>query len=96
MNRCPVCGYEHLYEEPFDDVGAPSYEICKCCGTQFGYDDARTPHSVLRERWVAKGMPWHSRATPAPPDWDPIEQLRRLTATDTSDGGKETRRRSPR
>jgi hypothetical protein len=76
MNRCPVCGYDELDEPAFDDVGAPSYDICDCCGTQFGYHDARTPHAVLREKWVAKGMPWHSRTTPPSPGWNPLEQLR--------------------
>jgi hypothetical protein len=93
MNRCPVCGYDGLFEEPFDDVGAPSYEICKSCGTEFGYDDIRTRHSVLREKWIAKGMPWHSRATPAPPDWDPVEQLRQLAATEATDVESKTKRR---
>jgi hypothetical protein len=31
-----VCGYDGLDEPAFDDVGAPSYDICDCCGTQFG------------------------------------------------------------
>jgi hypothetical protein len=74
-----MCGYDGLDEPAFDDVGAPSYDICDCCGTQFGYHDARTPHAVLREKWVAKGMPWHSRAVTPPPGWDPAQQLRLLT-----------------
>ncbi len=31
---CPVCGYPSLQEEPFY-----SYEICPCCGVEFGFDD---------------------------------------------------------
>lgn len=84
MNKCPVCGYDGLEEPAFDDVGAPSYDICDCCGTQFGYHDAKTPHEVLREKWIAKGMPWHSRVTSPPPGWDPIDQLRRLAANSAS------------
>jgi hypothetical protein len=75
MNKCPVRGYDGLDEPAFDDVGAPSFDRCVCCGTQFGYDDARTPHAALREKWVAKGMPWHSRVEPPPLNWDPIKQL---------------------
>lgn len=32
---CPVCDYPDLDEEPLF-----SWEICACCGTEFGYDDA--------------------------------------------------------
>jgi hypothetical protein len=91
MNSCPVCGYDDLDEPAFDDDGVPSFDICDCCGTQFGYDDARTPHSVLREKWVAKGMLWHSRVITAPPDWDPVEQLRRLATSDETDSGRKTK-----
>jgi hypothetical protein len=91
MNRCPVCGYDGLDEPAFDDVGAPSFEICPSCGTEFGYDDARTPHPALRAEWVAKGMPWHSRVTPPPPDWNPVKQLRPVTLDEASAGGGKSR-----
>lgn len=80
MNRCPVCGYNGLDEPAFDDVGAPSFDICDCCGTQFGYHDSTKSHATLRAEWVAKGMPWHSRVTPPPHDWDPVKQLRSVTS----------------
>ena len=83
MNSCPVCGYDGLDEAAFDDARAPSYDICDCCGTQFGYDDARTPHSVLRAKWITNGMPWDSRVVSAPPDWDPVEQLRRVVLAES-------------
>lgn len=87
MNKCPVCGYGGLHEEPFDDADAPSYEICPCCGTEFGYHDAKTPHRALRQKWIAKGSPWHSRVKPSPQGWDPAEQLRSLTADEAAAGG---------
>jgi hypothetical protein len=34
---CPVCGLDGL-QEPGDAEFA-SFEICPCCGTEFGYDD---------------------------------------------------------
>jgi len=79
VNKCPVCGYSGLHEQPFDDAGAPSYEICPCCRTEFGYHDAKTPHTVLRQKWIANGSPWRSRVKPAPPGWNPEEQLRSVT-----------------
>ena len=89
MNKCPVCGYGGLLEAPFDDAGAPSYEICPCCGTEFGYQDAKTPHAVLRQKWIAKGSPWHSRVKHAPPGWDPAVQLRSVTPDGVGAGGLE-------
>jgi hypothetical protein len=80
MNECPVCGYKGLDEPAFDNVGAPSYEICDCCGTEFGYHDTTKSHAALRQEWVAKGMPWHSKIVPPPTDWDPAEQLKRFSA----------------
>jgi hypothetical protein len=79
MNKCPVCGYNGLDTPSYDGFGNPSYDICDCCGTQFGYHDHSTSFAVLRDRWIAKGMPWHSRAVAPPPGWDPVQQLRSLT-----------------
>jgi hypothetical protein len=87
MNKCPVCGYGSLHEPPFDDAGAPSYEICPSCGTEFGYHDAKTPHTALRQRWIAKGSPWQSRVKPAPSGWDAAEQLRSVTPDEADAGG---------
>jgi len=66
---CPVCyyGIEGNVEDKYQ-------EICPCCGTQFGYDDATTPHSVLRDRWISKGMKWFSKNKP-PENWDPVKQI---------------------
>lgn len=35
---CPVCGWPELDEPPYDDTGWGSFEICSCCGIEFGYD----------------------------------------------------------
>jgi tetratricopeptide (TPR) repeat protein len=72
---CPICGFPGLYQPPFNAAGDGSFEICPCCGLQFGYTClARSPWS-LRQEWLRRGGPW--RHPPAPPDWDPIAQLRR-------------------
>lgn len=72
---CPVCGYPSLREPAYSQPDCPSFDICPCCGTQFGYDDAGTPHSVLRQRWVAAGTPWYSKHTSLPPEWSGRRQL---------------------
>jgi len=73
---CPVCGYRKLRRPPLN------YLICPSCGTEFGYHDfAETPErrnerwESLRARWIAREMPWHSRVTQPPPDWDAAAQL---------------------
>lgn len=82
---CPVCGYDGLYDIPWDE-NAASDEICPCCGTHFGYDDAaggdrehrRGLYRELRERWKAAGCPWFSGSRVPPQDWQPAEQLGRV------------------
>ncbi len=65
-------------EPPYGSDGRPSYAICRCCGTEFGYDDASKTHAELRERWVRGGMRWWSKAQAPPEDWSPSAQLRSL------------------
>lgn len=74
--RCPVCGYPGLDEPPYDEHGCASYNICPCCGTEFGYDDNNIAHAELRKRWISSGMRWWSKTTPKPADWDAERQLR--------------------
>ena len=43
--------------------GNPSYEVCACCGFEFGNDDdpgTRPPvsFSAYRAEWIADGAPW--------------------------------------
>jgi hypothetical protein len=77
MFECPVCFYGGLTENPWDE-DSPSFEICPCCGVEFGYDDfsldeteRARKQAVLRKLWEAKGFPWFSRSRLAPVDWDP-------------------------
>ena len=78
---CPICGWGDLEFQPRSETTGGSYEICPCCGFQFGYDDEDQDISdeEWRRRWVAKGMPWFARTRRPPPGWDPVEQLRRLS-----------------
>ena len=69
MNSCPVCGYREMPDPPED------FNICPCCGTEFGYTDAGITYEQLREKWRAHGAPWFSQSIQPPPDWDPRRQL---------------------
>ncbi|PWE39732.1 hypothetical protein C9I49_25505 [Pseudomonas prosekii] len=73
---CPVCRYPDLDEPAYDSFGCASYNICPCCGTEFGYDDSTTAHSDLRGKWVSEGMQWWSKHQLKPNDWDPVRQLK--------------------
>ena len=70
---CPVCGYAHLHRPAWNE--SPSFEICPCCGVQFGYDDSMIPHAVLRQFWLSRGASWCSNFTKPPVDWSPFTQL---------------------
>ena len=80
---CPVCGYEH--PRPTWHGGVPSFEICPCCGIQYGYSDAaggdEAARAMLyrrwRQAWIEGGMrfKWPERQ---PKDWEPVAQLQRI------------------
>lgn len=77
---CPVCGYDGLYSPPRSSSGGASYEICPCCGFQFGVsdDDEGFTYDQWRKRWVDNGMDWYSSSRPKPNGWDPKQQLQRI------------------
>ena len=69
--RCTVCGYDQMPFPPED------YNICSCCGTEFGYHDRKLTHLQLRRRWAATGAPWFSKAVSPPVGWNWYLQLYR-------------------
>lgn len=82
---CPVCGFDQLDEPAYTAAGEGLFEICPSCGFQFGVtdDDLGIGFHEWRQAWIVKGMPWSSKGRPAPAEWDPQEQLRRLEASGT-------------
>src|SRR3990172_11483496 len=66
---CPVCGFDEL-SHPLQQ-----FDICPCCGTEFGYDDSVLTHEELRIRWIRAGADWWSETTEPPANWNPIAQL---------------------
>ena len=82
-HTCPVCGWPELHEPPRRESGGASFEICPCCGFEFGFDDddqGRT-YKQARARWIDGGMTWWSTSRPAPPGWHPAPQLARAGLT---------------
>lgn len=64
---CPVCFFDKLSDPPRD------YNICDCCGTEFGNDDELRTFGELRRHWIASGARWFFQEPPAL--WNPWEQL---------------------
>lgn len=77
--HCPVCGYDKLTEKPYDTKGNPSYEICVCCGFQYGYDDVDQEHTFESyfEEWLNNGAKWFEPNS-QPKDWDIKNQLQNI------------------
>jgi hypothetical protein len=65
---CPICGY-HMEDPPAD------YNICACCGTEFGYHTLGRRNDELRQEWLRNGAEWWSPVDPAPAGWNPYRQL---------------------
>ncbi|BAE85638.1 hypothetical protein [Desulfitobacterium hafniense] len=75
---CHVCGYPDLDEAPWgDDEKSPSYNICPCCGVEFGYEDSQDIALIAyRNNWIKKGAKWFTPSL-KPDNWNLEEQLRR-------------------
>ncbi len=78
---CRVCGLEQLTYPWGADGTKPSFEICACCGVEFGNDDS-TPTAVrrAREKWMTAKYVW-ADPTRKPHDWKPEAQLSCLKET---------------
>lgn len=70
MFTCPVCYYTKMQDPPMD------YNICECCGTEFGNDDEMYSHEELRAKWIEGGATWFFKS--APIGWNPWTQLGRV------------------
>lgn len=70
MFTCPVCFFDGLTEPPQD------YNICECCGTEFGNDDEARSHEELRMEWLAAGANWFFGEPPS--GWNPWKQTQVL------------------
>jgi hypothetical protein len=73
MFLCPVCCFDKMPDPPQD------YNICPCCGTEFGYDDEFKSFAQLRQEWITGGMRWFFHNPP--PFWSGSLQLARITTS---------------
>lgn len=75
---CRVCGY-YSEEPPWGLTGdEPTFDICPCCGVEWGYEDA-TQLAIERYRnaWLASGAQWYDPTIPSD-DLSPSVRLARI------------------
>ncbi|MBD7912472.1 hypothetical protein [Clostridium cibarium] len=81
MNKytCHVCGYPNLDEPPRGiDGKIPSFDICDCCGVEFGYEDTSEANIIrYRQKWIEAGGEWFCKEM-KPADWDMKKQLKNI------------------
>lgn len=71
---CRVCGLEQPYPQYGDNGNSPTYEICACCGVEFGYEDTTVQSAQkFRENWIGDGLKWFSPSE-KPANWSWEEQ----------------------
>lgn len=78
LNFCRVCGFD-LLEPPWGEDGhSPTFNICPCCGAEFGYHDCtEIAVQIHREKWMSNGMKWFENKC-RPEDWEPQIQLKNI------------------
>jgi hypothetical protein len=78
LYACRVCGL-HQDEAPWGEDGSlPSFNICDCCGTEFGYHDATlSAIQKSREKWFGNGAKWVEPKA-QPKTWILEEQLQQI------------------
>lgn len=78
QHNCRVCGL-YIENAPWGYDGmSPTYEICPCCGVEFGNDDY-TIESVktYRTEWIKRGANWFTPKE-KPNNWNLEEQLKKI------------------
>ncbi len=58
-HNCRVCGL-YITTKPWGNDGQnPTFEICPCCGVEFGNEDYSLDSiRNFRKEWLGKGAPW--------------------------------------
>lgn len=77
-HNCRVCGL-YIDDLPWGkDGNCPTYEICSCCGVEFGNEDYTIESTKqYREKWINEGMNWFEPSE-KPENWDKEEQFKNI------------------
>ncbi len=73
--NCRVCGFHQLDPPWGEDGKSPTYEICPCCGVEFGYEDYTLESTKeYRRKWLSIDIKWFDIEL-KPCDWDLEKQM---------------------
>jgi hypothetical protein len=75
---CRICGLFHEDAPWGEDCNSPTFDICDCCGVEFGYEDATIEAADrFREIWIKNGAHWFNEKG-KPEDWNLLNQLAKI------------------
>lgn len=76
-NFCSICGYPLGNYNPWGGDGkTPTYDICPCCGVEWGNEDyTLESRTEYRNKWLADGAKW-CEPQKKPVNWNLEEQLK--------------------
>lgn len=75
---CRVCGNLQLDPPWGEDGDSPNFDICDCCGVEFGYGDCTLKAvRASREQWLKNGAIWKNSKY-KPVDWIFEEQMKNI------------------
>lgn len=77
-HECRVCGCYSEYFPWGEDGKSPTFQLCPCCGVQFGKEDL-TLESIkeYRDGWISKGGKWFVK-NEKPESWDVEAQMKNI------------------
>lgn len=75
---CRVCGLDQQEYPWGEDNDSPTFDICACCGAEFGYHDC-TLEGIRehRKRWLSNNGKWAEEAA-KPSNWSLKEQMKNI------------------
>jgi hypothetical protein len=78
QNNCRICGL-YIADFPWgEDGNSPTYQICSCCGVEFGNEDYTTESiKRYRQEWIKKGAKWFNLGE-KPENWNLEKQLKSI------------------
>lgn len=81
INHCRVCGL-YIDTPPWgENYTTPTYEICPCCGVEFGNEDYDYESVIIyRENWINQGANWFLNKE-KPQIWNIKKQMMNIPKT---------------
>ena len=81
--HCTVCGLPLGFAPWGKDKNSPTYNICPCCGVEWGNEDYTTAsRTEYRNKWLAAGAKWFEPQK-KPANWNLEEQLNNIEQYET-------------